>query len=154
MSVVPEPLTRRAIVAFGKAHGATYERTDGRVGRRLMGKDMALLWTTGRKSGQRRRTALLCIPHDDDILVAASFYGAPHHPAWFLNLRADPTCVVRHGRAKFDAVARVAEPPERDDLWGVMTSQWPNYLSYQEGLDRQIPVVVLSQAKPGAEFPV
>ncbi len=141
-------MTRRAIVAFGRFHAAAYEASDGRWGRRLRGKDMALVWTRGRRSGQIRRTALLCVPEGEDILVAASFFGSGSHPSWFLNLRDEPRCTVRHGRRRFEAVARVAEGEERRRLWDVMTREWPSYLDYQERTERQIPVIVLSEVEP------
>ena len=137
-------LTRKAIVAFGRAHAAAYEATDGRWGRRLRGKDMALVWTRGRRSGETRRTALLCVPHGDDVLVAASFFGALRHPAWFLNLRDDPRCSVRHGRRRFPATSAVAQGDEHHHLWDIMTSVWPAYHGYQERTERQIPVVRIS----------
>ena len=132
---------------FGRFHAWFYERSGGRLGARMMGHDMALLWTTGRRSGELRRTALLCRPEGEDIIVVASFYGAPKHPAWFLNLGADPGCVVRQGRRKFPAVARVAEGAEHDRLWALMVETRSQYADYQARTERTIPVVVLTSSR-------
>ena len=137
-------LTRRLIVWFGRAHVRAYEATDGRVGAKLVRKPMAILWTTGRRSGLVRSTALLCMPRGDDIVVVASFYGAANHPAWYLNLVDEPNCTVRFGRRKFAAVARTAVDDERSTLWSELTTSWPAYNGYQANTDREIPVVVLS----------
>jgi deazaflavin-dependent oxidoreductase (nitroreductase family) len=137
-------LRQRAIIAFGKSHVWAYERSDGRIGSRLQGHDMALVWTTGRRTGQQRCTALLCSPRGDDIIVVASFYGAERHPAWYLNLSADSRCQVRFGRQKFDAIARIADGAEYDELWGHMLATRPQFGEYQQRTSRRIPVVVLS----------
>ena len=139
-------LRRRVIVAFGRAHGWVYDRSDGRVGARLRGQDMALLWTTGRRSGERRRTALLAMPHGDGVAVVASFYGSTNHPAWYLNLRADPRCTVRFQRRRFDTRAVVAEGAERAALWDQLTERWPSFDDYASRTDRELPVVVLDPA--------
>lgn len=142
-------LRQRMIVSFGKLHGWAYERSDGRVGSRLWRKDMTLLWTTGRKSGQTRRTALLTMPHGDGVVVVASFYGASNHPAWYLNLLADPNCTVRYQRHKFRTRAVTATGEQREELWAKLTDAWPAFLDYAERTDRELPVVVLDPANAG-----
>lgn len=140
---------RKLIVAFGRFHCWLYEATDGRLGRRMMRQDMILLWTTGRRSGQRRHTALRCELRSDEVLVVASFYGAPHNPAWFLNLKADPNCEVRSGLSKYAAQAVVLEGDERSRAWDELVAGWPAYASYQEATERVLPVVALRRAVPG-----
>src|SRR5919202_4481857 len=54
-----------------------------------------LLTTTGRKSGVKRRTALIYGRDTADYVVVASKGGAPGHPAWYLNLQADPEVEVQ-----------------------------------------------------------
>ena len=72
-----------------------------------------VLTTTGRKSGQQRRTPLATLPIDDDFLVVGSNFGKDHHPAWTTNLLADPKATVTfkgqgcpQGRISWDGVAR------------------------------------------------
>ena len=138
--------TRRAIVWFGHQHVTTYERSDGRIGAKLLGKPMTILWTTGRRSGELRSTALLCLPRGEDVIVVGSFYGSDKHPAWYLNLLADPHCTVRLGRRKYAAIARTAEGDEREQLWAELVAGWKSYEGYQAATERELPVVVLSPA--------
>ena len=77
--------------------------------------------------------------------IIASKGGAPAHPAWFLNLEADPNVHVQVAADKFDAVARIAEGDERQQLWEQMVRIYAPYTDYQAATDRTIPVVVLEK---------
>ena len=75
--------------------------------------------------------------------IIASKGGAPSHPAWFLNLEANPSVQVQVATQKFDAVARVAQGAERERLWNLLVDYYAPYTDYQAATERQIPVVVL-----------
>lgn len=119
-------------------------------------QEMALLWTTGRRSGLTRRTALLTVPTDrpDSVLFVASFYGADQHPAWYLNLRANPRCILRWGRAKGPAIARELEGDERAAAWKRLVEEWPAYAGYQERTARRLPVVEVRFLPAGSAAPL
>lgn len=103
-----------------------------------------LLYTTGRKSGRTSVLPLIYQPTGEGgYCIIASKGGAPDHPAWFLNLSADPNVRVKVANDEFDAVARVAQGEERRRLWQLMVDHYPPYDDYQAATDRQIPVVVL-----------
>ncbi|MFF5171492.1 nitroreductase family deazaflavin-dependent oxidoreductase [Micromonospora sp. NPDC000089] len=104
-----------------------------------------LLTTRGRKSGKLRRTALIYGRDGDDYLVVASQGGDPRHPAWYLNLLADPEVEVQVGADRFTARARTATAEEKPRMWRTMTATWPAYDEYQTKTDREIPVVVLER---------
>lgn len=106
-----------------------------------------LLTTTGRKSGNTLVLPLIYRPTGDGgYCIIASKGGAPAHPAWFLNLQADPNVHVQVANDKFNAVARVAEGEERENLWQIMVDYYPPYTDYQAATERKIPVVVLDPA--------
>ncbi len=102
-----------------------------------------LLTTRGRRSGRLRRTALIYGRAGDAYVVVASQGGDPNHPAWYLNLDADPEVEVQVWADVFPARARTATGEERDRLWRDMAKIWPPYDDYQRRTDREIPVVVL-----------
>jgi deazaflavin-dependent oxidoreductase (nitroreductase family) len=103
-----------------------------------------LLYTTGRKSGRQSILPLIYRPTGDGgYCIIASKGGAPAHPAWYLNLDADPNVHVKVANEEFDAVARVAEGEERERLWNLMVDYYAPYTNYQAATDRLIPVVVL-----------
>ncbi len=131
---------------FGQEHVKEYQRTDGEVGHEWQGTITLLLTTTGRKSGEERTTPLIYQPHGDDYLIVASNGGEDQHPAWYLNLQADPSAHVQVKADKFAARARVADDDEKTEMWRKMVATWPDYDEYQKKTDRPIPVVVLERA--------
>lgn len=108
-----------------------------------------LLTTTGRRSGQPRTASLAFLWQGDDMVVVASKGGAPHHPAWYHNVKADPHVVVHSRAGVEERVAREAVGEERDALFERMASTWSNFGAYQaRAKGRTIPVVVLEPAGP------
>lgn len=127
-------------------HQFIYERSGGRIGRRLGKAPMLLLETRGRKTGRTRTVALLYHRDRDDYVVVGSLGGSDTPPAWLLNLQATPEVGVQVGTERFPARARVASADERRRLWAELTRLWPNYDRYQTQTTREIPVVILEPA--------
>jgi deazaflavin-dependent oxidoreductase (nitroreductase family) len=118
--------------------------TGGR-GVTIGGKGLPTLFltTVGRKTGKERITPLLYCRDGDRILVAGSNWGQAHHPAWALNLKANPRARVQFGRKTTEVVARVAEGEERERLWPFLEERWPAYQTYRERSGRDMMVFVL-----------
>lgn len=133
-------------VEWVRDHTRQYVESGGEQGHDWNGVPTLLLTTTGRRSGVRRRTALIYGTAGDAHVVVASRGGAPQHPAWYLNLEADPDVEVQVGADVRRARARVATGDERERLWRDMAVIWPAYDEYAERTDRRIPVVVLDRA--------
>lgn len=131
---------------FGDEHVRRYEETDGEVGYLWNGATCLVLHTTGRTSGEARKAALICGFDGDDCILVASKGGAPTHPAWYLNLVADPNVTVQVKGDRYAAVARTAEGAERERLWKLMNEVWPSYDEYATRTSRVIPVVVVTRA--------
>ncbi len=132
---------------FGDEHVRRYRETDGEVGHIWNGVPCLLLTTTGRRTGEKRTAPLIYGEDGGRYLVVASKGGAPQHPAWYLNLDANPDVELQVGAEVFPARARTAEGEERERLWPVITAIWPAYDDYQAKTDREIPVVVLEASK-------
>ena len=134
-----------------KNHVARYLATDGADGYLWDatiggGKGMVptlLLTTVGRKSGRVLTLPLIFGRSGSDYVVVASKGGAPAHPAWYLNLQANPEVHVQVKGDKFKAIAHTADAQERAALWPKMVEIYGPYTDYQTKTDRQIPVVVL-----------
>jgi deazaflavin-dependent oxidoreductase (nitroreductase family) len=130
-----------------RLHEALYERTDGRVGHRMIGVPTLLLRTTGRRSGATRTNGLVYARDGDDYLVVASNGGADRAPAWLHNLRANPAVEVQVGRERTPGTARVLEPtdPDYDRLWKIVNeNNRDRYSAYQERTSRPIPVIAVT----------
>jgi proline iminopeptidase len=104
-----------------------------------------LLTTVGRKSGRDFTMPLIFGRAGDAYVVVASKGGAPAHPAWYLNLEANPSVRVQVKADKFAARARTTSGEERAALWTKMVAIYAPYALYQTKTDRQIPVVVLER---------
>jgi deazaflavin-dependent oxidoreductase (nitroreductase family) len=131
----------------GPEHVRRYRETDGEVGHDWNGASCLILTTRGRRSGEPRPQALIYGRDGDRYVVVASKGGAPTHPAWYANLVAEPRVEVQVRADRFQAIARSAEGAERERLWKLMTSVWPNYDQYAARTERRIPVVVLERAR-------
>jgi F420H(2)-dependent quinone reductase len=143
-SAAPGSRTARLVDAVSRAHARTYRASGGRLGASMGGAAVALLTTTGRRSGQLRSTAVGCLQLGDDVVVVASNGGRDAHPAWYLNLVDDPRVRVRVGRREHPAAARTAVGAERERLWAAVVAAAPVMDGYQRGTGRELPVVVLS----------
>jgi deazaflavin-dependent oxidoreductase (nitroreductase family) len=106
-----------------------------------------LLTTTGRKSGEPRSTPLLYLEHADAIAVIGTKFGSPQHPAWALNLLADPRATVLLDGEEWCARARLAAGGERSALWEQARSIYGGFDKYQARVgEREIPIFVLERA--------
>lgn len=113
------------------------------MGGRFAGKNLLLLTTTGRRSGQTRVVPLRWIEDGDNLLVVGSVGGAPQHPGWYYNLRANPAVRVQVGSKVENRTARIAAGKERDRLWQMFVDADKRFASYAAKTNRIIPVVVL-----------
>jgi proline iminopeptidase len=130
----------------GPEHVKVYLDTDGEVGHEWReGSSVLILTTKGRKSGEERLNALIYGMAGDNPMVVASKGGNPQHPAWYLNLRENPSVQVQIFGDRFGATARDATPEERPELWKQMVEHWPAYDDYQQRTDREIPIVILER---------
>ncbi|MCE0765001.1 nitroreductase family deazaflavin-dependent oxidoreductase [Pseudonocardia kujensis] len=114
----------------------TYIASGGTQGHEANGVRMLVLVTTGRVSGQPRRTCLIYGRAEDDFVLVASKGGEDEHPDWFKNLQAEPRVGVRVGTRRFSGRARVASPAEREALWPQMVRLFPLYEEYAQKTDR------------------
>ena len=128
---------------FGREHVERYEATDGEEGHAWQGTQTLILTTTGRKSGEERKTPLIYSERDGGYLIIASQGGADQQPSWYLNLQANPEAKIQILGERFTVRARDANPEEKPEMWRAMTALWPAYDEYQERTEREIPLVVL-----------
>ncbi len=128
----------------GASHVKAYQETGGEQGYIWNTATILLLTTIGHKSGEPKTAPLIFIADGDSYVIIASLGGAPNHPAWYVNLAADPRVTLQVKDKVFAADARTAESPERERLWAKALAAWPQYDDYQAKTTREIPVVVLT----------
>lgn len=125
-----------------RTHQAIYERTDGRIGHRLLGVPTLLLRTIGRRTGKDRTNALVYARDGERYLVVPSKGGAPKPPGWFHNLRAAGEAEIQIGRDRQRVRATVIgrDDPEFPRLWTLVNDvNRGTYETYQRRTERMIP---------------
>jgi deazaflavin-dependent oxidoreductase (nitroreductase family) len=125
-------------------HKEAYRRTGGKIGAKVGNTTMALLTTTGRRSGEPRTTPLNCMADGDQFLLVASWGGDDRDPQWFKNLQANPEATVQVGPDIIPVRASVATPEEKKTLWPKVVAAYKGYEGYQRKTERDIPVVILT----------
>jgi deazaflavin-dependent oxidoreductase (nitroreductase family) len=111
----------------------------------LAGEELLVLYTTGAKSGERRR-AILSLTHDgDEYIVAGTNNGRPTDPGWVRNIEANPSVTIEIGDVMKQARATIAGDDERDRLWAQHVNVLPRFVDYPDQVGgRIIPVVRLT----------
>ena len=120
-----------------------YERTGGREGNTLQGRPVIILTTRGRHSGKIRKSPLMRVEHDGTYAVVASMGGAPKHPVWYLNAKANSDVDLQDGETVFEMRAREVTGDEKAAWWARAIETWPAYDEYQARTKRVIPVLLL-----------
>jgi deazaflavin-dependent oxidoreductase (nitroreductase family) len=109
----------------------------------INGMAVVLLTTRGAKSGKLRKVPLMRVEHDGVYAIVASLGGAPKHPVWYHNVKADPKVDLQDGTETNDFVAREVTGEEKAIWWERAVAAYPPYADYQKKTTRQIPVFVL-----------
>ena len=126
-----------------KAHAALVRVTRGRIGGRMIGGDVVVLRTTGRRSGEPRDAPLFYVRDGDALVVVASNAASPRPPAWWLNLEAHPDAEAYVDRRWRPVRARRATAEEEAAVWPRLVAMYPGYDHYKSLAERELPVVRL-----------
>lgn len=128
-----------------------YESSGGTEGTTLQGSKMpvVVLTSRGARSGKLRKTPVMRVEHEGRYAAVASLGGAPRHPVWYFNLKADPHVELQDGPVKQDMTAREVTGQEKAKWWERAVAAYPAYADYQRKTDREIPVFVLEPAEGG-----
>jgi len=131
------------ILGFMKDHIKRYLATNGEDGHLMNGFPCLVLTTTGKKSGEKRQAAVIYGKQGNNYVVVASKGGSDTPPAWFVNMEANKRAHIQVKDKKLDVKMRIAEGAERQQLWDMMATIFPDYNNYQKSTKRQIAVCVL-----------
>jgi F420H(2)-dependent quinone reductase len=117
-----------------------YEGSNGREGTDLRGLPVIIVTHRGRHSGAIRKTPLMRVADGANYVLVGSVGGAPKHPVWVYNLRADPEIELRDKEVVQRMRVREVEGEERERLWKLAVAAFPPYEEYQQRTERTIPV--------------
>ena len=137
------PQTKTIVKWMSRTQAWMYKTTGGKIGGKfLQGAPVALLTTTGRKTGEPRVSPLLYWREGNRIVLIASAGGAAKHPMWYLNLKANPKVSVQVKDEVLNLTARDATEDERAYYWPKVSEMYTSFDDYQSWTDRVIPVVI------------
>src|SRR5688572_25037238 len=122
-----------------------YEKSGGTQGTTLRDTGLPVIIVThiGNKTGAIRKTPLMRVKDGASYVLVGSQGGAPEHPAWVHNLRANPSVEIRdHTVVQKMRAREVEDETERARLWDLAVAAYPPYAEYQARTTRKIPVFV------------
>jgi len=123
-----------------------FRANDGKVGGPFEGAPILIVHSTGAKSGKERLSPLVYRAEGDRWVIFGSKGGAPTHPDWFHNLKANPEASIEVGTDTVPVTASVAEGEEHDRIWEAQKVAMPGFAEYEEKTGgRRIPVVILTR---------
>jgi deazaflavin-dependent oxidoreductase (nitroreductase family) len=125
-----------------------YESSDGAEGTTLRGLPVIIVTNRGRKTGAIRKTPLMKVADGRNYVLIASRGGAPEHPLWYHNLKADPNVEIRdESKVHAMRIREVVDSGERLRLWEIAVQAYPAYQDYQDKTRRVIPVFIAEPIK-------
>lgn len=127
-----------------------YEGSGGTSGLTLRDTGLPVIIVTnrGRKTGAIRKTPLMRVIDGNNYILVASQGGAPKHPEWYHNLKADPNVEIRDQTEVYAMrVREIVDPAERERLWDIAVKAFPSYQEYQNKTARLIPIFLAEPAK-------
>ena len=127
-----------------------YEGSGGTKGLTLRDTGLPVIIVTnrGRKTGAIRKTPLMRVVDGNTYILVGSQGGAPRHPLWYHNLKADPDVEIRDKTEVYAMrVREIVDPVEREQLWNIAVKAFPPYQEYQNKTDRLIPIFLAEPVK-------
>ena len=112
-----------------------YESSNGKEGTTLRETGLPVIIVThiGKNTKSVRKTTLMKVVDGDNYILVASQGGAPKHPVWYHNLKANPNVEIRDGDRLYDMTVReVSDLAERTRLWEIAVDAYSPYHEYQE----------------------
>ncbi len=131
---------------WAREQAEKFESSNGAEANVLPGREEPIILVTsiGAKSGKLRKTPLMRVEHNGEYAAVASLGGAPKHPVWYYNLKANPDVELRDGDVVKEYVAREVTGEEKAVWWERAVAAYPDYADYQKKTTREIPLFVLT----------
>ena len=120
-----------------------YESSGGTQGTTLRETGLPVIVVTnrGNRTGAIRKTPLMRVKDGDNYVLVGSRGGAPTHPQWVHNLRADSNVRIQDETEIYQMrVRELSDGEERSRLWDIAVEAFPPYADYKEKTTRFIPV--------------
>ena len=121
-----------------------FRANGGRVGGMFEGATLLLLHTDGARSGVHHTTPVVYLEDDGRYVIFASKAGAPNHPGWYHNIKANPDLHIEVGDRRLNVTATELTGAERDRIYERQVALAPQFAEYQAKTERVIPIIALT----------
>jgi deazaflavin-dependent oxidoreductase (nitroreductase family) len=129
---------------FNKQVIEEFRANKGVVGGHFEGKQLVILHTVGRRSGEERLNPLLAMPNGEGVVLLGSNGGAEKEPAWVANLEAAGEATIELGERTLKVRPTVLrEGEEWQSLYDRYVDYWPGIRSYEQNTDRKFAMIRL-----------
>jgi F420H(2)-dependent quinone reductase len=143
MSSKPSERIRKIMKAVNRVHVTLYRRSKGKFGNKKANLPVLLITTLGRKSGKAHTNPVVYIEDGQDYLISASTGGMDWHPGWYFNLKQRPDVRIEIGEKIIIVQAVIIDGEERKLYYEKFKKASNNFVKYEKGTNREIPVVRL-----------
>lgn len=140
MATAPSTGLKKTLQAANGIHVALYRMSKGKFANKIANLPILLFTTYGRKTGKRTTNAVVYIMDGPNFLVSGSAGGMAWHPGWYLNLKRRPEAKIDIGGRTFNARAVITDGEERNRLYERFKAASSNFVKYEKGTSRVIPV--------------
>lgn len=128
-----------------------FRRRRGRIG--PQGRDVILLTTRGRRTGQPHAVLLQAFGDGNDLVLVAANAGRATDPDWYRNLLAAGEATVELRGDSYRARPEPIPPADAADWWSRILARAPTYARYRRTTSREIPLVRLVVLDSGGTPP-
>jgi deazaflavin-dependent oxidoreductase (nitroreductase family) len=116
----------------------------GRSGLSVISRQsVAVLVTTGRRSGAVRKTPVTITPYAGAFLIGGGAGGQKATPDWVYNLRATPRARLTLRRVAYDCDVEEPTGEERDSAYRAIVSKYPEVGRFEAWGERPLPLFIL-----------
>jgi deazaflavin-dependent oxidoreductase (nitroreductase family) len=144
MTATPSKGLKKVLNIANGIHVALYRMSGGKFANQIANLPVLLITTFGRKSGKPHTNPVVYIEDGQDYLVSAPAGGMDWHPGWYLNLKNSPEVKIEIGDKRFNVQAVIMDGEERSRLYEKFKAASGNFLKYEKGTSRVIPVIRLT----------
>jgi len=144
MATTPSKRLKRILRAANGLHVALYRKSGGKFANKIANLPVLLITTFGRISGKPTTNAVVFIQNGQDYLVSATNGGSDSDPGWYRNLKTRPEAKIEVGGTAFQVQARITDGAERTQLYEKFKAASNNFVKYEQGTSRVLPVIRLT----------
>ena len=128
-------------------HVSLYRISSGKLANKVANLPVLLLTTYGRKSGKPHTNPVVYVQDGPDYLVSASAGGMDQHPGWYRNLKEHPEAKIQIGGRAYNVKSVITTGEERKRLYEKFKAASSNFVKYEQGTSREIPVIRLKPTR-------